>query len=490
MEDTTNSGKDASEVLSELIGSNKRDLKQIVPDSDLANAERFIKYFGDALRYVPESGWHFWTGERWRGSAEATAIECAKDTVRLLIEECMTYKGEQAKVMFKWAKISQEARKISSIVKLASSDDRIALPITAFDANPWLLNCENGTINLKNGSLAPHNPLNYCTRASPAKYGQALEPNSLWLNFLDTVTGGNADLKGYLKRVAGYCLTGSVSEKCFFFCYGGGDNGKTVFIEVLHALTGNYSIALSTETLIKKRYGNGGIPNDVARLHGPRLATVSETQKGEEWNDALIKDLTGGDVITARFLRQEYFDFRPQCKLMIRGNSKPDVTDNSAGMWKRIQLIPFEVQIAGVKQDKELREKIVRRELSGVLQWAVEGCLEWQNKGLAPPENITSAVSKYREDMDTIGQYIEDRIEYLPKKDVSTQASVIYQDYKKWAEDSGYEVASPHKFGREMSDRGHIRVRISSYRRYKHILLKERENEEQKEDENDSDLSF
>ncbi len=241
---------------------------------------------------------------------------------------------------------------------------------------------------------------------------------------------------------------------------------------MLHALTGDYSLALSTETLVKKRYGNAGIPNDVARLNGPRLATVSETGKDQEWNDALIKDLTGGDIITARFLNQEFFDFRPQCKLMIRGNNKPEVTDNSSGMWKRIQLIPFEVQIAPDKQDKELREKIVRRELSGVLSWAVEGCLEWQQKGLAAPASITQAVESYRAEMDVFGEYVKERLEYSPDNPISENATNIYEDYKKWCEENGSEPCSQTKFGREMGNRGFKRVKNRGKINYPHLRLK------------------
>jgi len=443
-----------------------------IEDSDLSNTERFIQWFGGDLRYMVGRGWHFWNGEIWQPDAEAVAIECAKDTAVLMLRQINEIEDEKKrKAAIKWAKQSQSISKLRAIVSLAESDNRMRLPQAHFNRDPWALNCANGTINLKNGKLTDHERLDYCTRMSPAKYGAALEEDSLWLTFLREVTGGDKELEGYLQRVAGYCLTGSIAEKCFFFCYGGGDNGKSVFIEVLHALTGDYSLALSTETLAKKKYGNQGIPNDIARLNGPRLATVSETGKGQEWNDALIKDLTGGDIITARFLNQEFFDFRPQCKLIIRGNNKPEVTDNSSGMWKRIQLIPFEVQISPDKQDKELREKIVRRELGGVLQWAVEGCIQWQIKGLAAPDSITAAGEAYRAEMDILGEYIKNRLNYNASNPMSESASLIYEDYKKWCEGEASDPYSQTKFGREMSARGYKRVRNRQGIKYAHTTL-------------------
>lgn len=465
---------DAAEILSKLIGSNSRDLKKIILNSDLANTERFIKFFGSDLRFVKEKGWLHWTGLNWVADSEAIAIEFAKDTVRLLIEEAMSHKGPQAKTMYSWAIQSQHSSRINCIPKLASSDDQIRLSITELDSNSWAFNCQNGTINLKNGQLLPHNPLDYFTRISPATYGEALAPDSLWLNFIDDITSGSKELAGYLQRVAGYCLTGAISEKCWFFCYGDGDNGKSVFIEVIQELLGDYSVAINTQTLTKNK--NNGVPNDIARLCGPRLASVSETGKGEEWNDKLIKDLTGGDTITARFLKKEFFDFRPQCKLMVRGNNKPEAKDQSAGMWRRLQLIPFEAQIPLDKQDKDLREKITRRELSGVLSWAVEGCLEWQRIGLAPPESVTEAVKVYRQDMDFIGQFIDEKTEQSDAFDV--KASELYSAFKDWCHDNGQKTISSTAFGIEMRQRNFSKVRKSFGNFYVGLSLAETESEE------------
>lgn len=470
MEDTTNSGDEASEVLSALIGSNKRDLKKIVLNSDLANAERFVKFFGEDLRFVPEKGWYHWNGAQWVANAEPIAIEFSKDTVRLLIEEALTYKGEQAKTMYSWAVQSQASSRINAIHKLAASDDRIRISITDFDSKPWAFNCQNGTISLKTGQLLPHDRLNYFTRISPAEYGSADCP--LWLNFIDEITSGSKELAGYLKRVAGYCLTGSIAEKCWFFCYGDGDNGKSVFIEVLQELMGDYSIAVNTQTLTKNRQ-SGGIPNDVARLNGPRLASVSETGKGEEWNDKLIKDLTGGDTITARFLNEEFFDFRAQCKLMVRGNNKPEAKDQTSGMWRRLQLIPFEAQIPLEKQDKDLREKIVRRELSGVLAWAVEGCLEWQKTGLAPPESVTEAVRVYRQDTDILGQFLEEKTERDEWNVLDVKASILYNAYREWCHENGHRASNSTVFGTELRRRNYTKIRKASGLFYTALFLKE-----------------
>jgi len=439
-------------------------------NSDLANSNRFVKYFGRDMRYTDELGWLHWNGGLWENGSH-DAIELAKETSSMILEEAKLATGDKKETLLDWAKSSQDASRLRAIVFLSSSHNSIRAEMKDFDADPWLLNCQNGLLNLKKGLLQPHERTALCTRISPATYGVDSSEAPLWLEFLKKITQGDAQLEKYLQRAAGYCLTGSVAEKCFFFCYGSGDNGKTVFIEVLHALLGDYSLALSTETLIKKKYGNQGIPNDVARLCGPRLATVSETGKGEEWNDALIKDLTGGDIITARFLRKEFFDFKPQCKLMIRGNNKPDVSDSSAGMWKRIQLIPFEAQIPESEQDKELRNKIVNRELSGVLMWALEGCLDWQREGLAIPDKVKQASQEYRNDMDIVGQFLDCCT--IPMADMSISASDMYAVFEIWAEENGRGHMGKNKFGMELSQRNLKRLRDSKKRVYDGLFFTE-----------------
>lgn len=442
-------------------------------DSDLANSERMIRYFGEDLRYSPESGWMHWNGAVWRSGAEPIALEFAKDTARMVLEEAKGAKGDKKEMLLNWARKSQGAQHLKSIVSLCASDDRIRTELSSCDGDPWLFNCQNGMINLINGQLLEHSREKLCTRISPASYEKDSSEAPLWCAFLNDITAGDKKLRGYLQRVAGYCLTGSISEKCFFFCYGSGDNGKSVFIEVIHALLGDYCLALSTQTLVKKRFGNTNVPNDIARLCGPRLATVSETSKGEEWDDALIKDITGGDKLTARFLRKEFFDFRPQAKLMIRGNNKPQVTDSSAGMWRRLQLIPFEVQIPEEKQDKELRQKIINRELSGVLMWALEGCLEWQRIGLAPPDSISDAVQEYRLQMDTIGSFLDECTVPDPTGTLSVGATDIYEKYKKWADISGHRQLSQTAFGMELAERKLKKVRNKFGWRYINLSLNE-----------------
>lgn len=448
----------------------KKDRSGAIFNSDLANAERLINYHGANLRYLAELGWMSWSGEVWEGQADHEAFEYAKDTAKIILKEAANSKGDMRDQLFDWAKKSQDIGKLRAMLAVASTDPRIRGKVYNFDSDPWALNCKNGILNLKTSCLSEHRQSMFCSKISPAIYGESLTHDSLWLSFLRKITNGDEDLQKYLQRLAGYCLTGDISEKCFFFCYGTGDNGKSVFIEVLHELLGSYSLALSTETLIKQKF-SGGIPNDVARLCGPRLATVSETGKGETWNEKLLKDLTGGDIITARFLNKEFFDFRPQCKLLIRGNNKPDVKDFSAGLWRRMHLIPFEAQIPLVEQKKDLREQIIILELNGVLKWALDGCMALKDNGLNPPTAVTAAVEEYRQEMDIIGQFLEQNTAPDPTGVLSIKASDLYLAYKKWAEKTGFPCVSQVSFGMDLGQRGLKRVRNKSGKSYTSITL-------------------
>ncbi|MDZ7809989.1 MAG: phage/plasmid primase, P4 family [Arhodomonas sp.] len=257
------------------------------------------------------------------------------------------------------------------------------------------------------------------------------------------------EVRAFVKRFAGYALTGSTAEQVLAFMYGTGRNGKSVFIETLAALMGDYHTATRIETLSVTR--GGGIPNDVAALAGARLVTVSETPEGSRLNESLVKDLTGGDTITARFLRHEFFQFRPQFKLWVRGNHKPQIRGTDDGIWRRVMLIPFTVQIPEPEVDPTLTEKL-RDELPGILQWAIAGCLEWQRQGLRPPATVANAVREYRSEMDTLATFIEERC--VIAEHAMASAKALYQDYTQWCEQSGERPVSQTRFGMSLSERG------------------------------------
>jgi putative DNA primase/helicase len=259
----------------------------------------------------------------------------------------------------------------------------------------------------------------------------------------------------YLQRAIGYSLTGNAGEQCLFFLHGHGSNGKSTFIESLTTLLGDFSVKTPIESLLVKK-GGGGIPNDLARLNGVRLVTASEVDDGNRLNESLVKDLTGGDTISARFLHGEFFDFKPIFKLWMFGNHKPIIRGTDKGMWRRVHLIEFGVTISPDEKDRLLPEKL-RNELPGILAWAVQGCLNWQKEGLNPPPKVLKATAEYQAEMDILGVFISERCTI--GDGLKASAKELYAAYKTWALDSGEFVATQRRFGQSLTERGFQRVR-------------------------------
>jgi len=256
-------------------------------------------------------------------------------------------------------------------------------------------------------------------------------------------------LYDYVQRAVGYTLTGRTDEQCLFFCYGTGANGKSVFEETLGRLLGEYGTATRTETIMAR--GSGGIPNDIAALRGARYVSINETADGQRINEPLVKDMTGGDTMSARFMRQEFFTFRPTFKLWIRGNHKPVITGTDYGIWRRIHLVPFTVTIPEAERDPALLDKL-RLELPGILRWAVEGCLAWQREGLRPPIVVTHATAQYRREMDVLGTFLEDRCTVRPHGQVSAKS--LYRAYRDWCDGAGEHPVNQRRFGIALQERG------------------------------------
>jgi putative DNA primase/helicase len=264
------------------------------------------------------------------------------------------------------------------------------------DQDPWLFNVENGTIDLKTGELRPHERGALITKLAPVQYDREAECPTWW-KFLMRIFNGNLALIEFLQKAVGYALTGSTREQCLFFLHGLGANGKSTLLEIIHTLLGDYAHRTSSETFLIKK--SGGIPNDVAALRGARLVGAVEVESGRRLAEVLIKEMTGGDRISARFLHAEWFDFKPEFKIFLAANHKPVIRGTDHAIWRRIHLIPFNVQIPKPEQDRDLPEKL-KAELPGILNWALEGCQMWQLYGLEPPAEVQAATQDYREEMD------------------------------------------------------------------------------------------
>ena len=299
---------------------------------------------------------------------------------------------------------------------------------------------------------------------------QAFNPNAecpQWLTFVNEITGGNKELANYLKKIVGYSLTGETKEQLFFFLHGHGANGKSVFVNIIQDMLGDYSMQTPVSTIMTR--GKGSINNDIARLRGARFVNTTETEEGSRFNESEVKLITGGDMISARFLHQEYFEYRPQFTLWISGNHKP-VPGDSYSIWRRLILIPFDVRFSEDKQDKNLTDKL-RSELPGILNWAIEGCLEWQDGGLITPRVILDATKEYQTEMDRVNSWMDDCCIDNPNNHNSTKASDLYKSYKNWADNNGEWRMNQRILGTKLAERGFQKRRESGGIVYRGIKL-------------------
>ena len=418
--------------------------------TDLGNAERLVARHGADLRYChPWRRWLVWDGRRWAIDDTGEIRRRAKDTTRAIYAEASQLADENArKARAKWAMGSENRTRLDAMIYLAQSEAGIPVLPDELDADPWLLTVNNGTLDLRTGELRPHAPTDFITKLGPVDYDPDAEA-PIWMAFLNRIMGEKETLITFLQRAVGYSLTGDMGERAFFFLHGCGANGKSTFLETILAMAGDYGLRTPTETLMIKR--GQAIPNDVARLKGSRLVTAAESEEGKRLAEALIKDLTGGDTIAARFMRAEWFDFRPQCKIWLATNHKPTVRGTDKAIWDRIKLIPFGVIIPEDEQDKRLVEKL-KAELPGVLAWAVKGCLAWYKDGLGIPDEVKSATAVYRDEMDVLGAFIADRC-FLEKTAQGT-AKALYSAYKSWCETNGERAISKRSFGLRLAERG------------------------------------
>jgi putative DNA primase/helicase len=436
--------------------------------TDLGNAERFVAEHGHRLHYVRAlEAWLVWDGRRWAADERGAVQRLAKQTIRGMYREAArSTELEHRKRLSGWAAKSESASRIDAMLKLARGEETEAGPIlremTDFDADPWALNVANGIVDLRTGALRPHDPEARCRKLVEVPL-QADARCPRWLAFLDRILGGDAEMIDYVQRAVGYSLTGLGDEQCLFFLYGHGANGKSTFIETLRKLLGGYAAHADFNTLVERR--GEGPRTDIARLERTRFVSAIELSEGKRLNEELVKSLTGGEPVTVRFLYGREFEFRPEFKLWLAANHRPVIRGTDHGIWRRIRLVPFEVQIPDAEQipEREMRAAL-DAELPGILAWALDGCLAWQRKPLWPPPKVAQATQAYREESDVLGAWIDescsvDKSEIAEKPPehmyYKAQASLLYQNYRRWAQDNGEYVLSQNAFGRRLAERGH-----------------------------------
>jgi putative DNA primase/helicase len=272
---------------------------------------------------------------------------------------------------------------------------------------------------------------------------------------------GDLELVSFIQRLVGHALTGDAGGKYIAFLWGPkGNNGKSTLAETIMRLLGPYAIKSPSEMVMAKSY-RGGVPNDIARLRGVRFTVTNEVDEGMTLSESVVKDLTGKDTLTARFMREEFFDFAPTHKLWIYGNHKPEIRGTDPAIWDRVKLIPFEVEIPERERDPHLQDKLAQ-ELPGILAWAVRGCLAWQKMGINAPEGVKAATGEYRAEQDMIGQFVDDCCDLDRSYEVASGS--IYQAYEAWCKGMGIKAESGTKFGSELGRRGFKSARTASLR--------------------------
>jgi putative DNA primase/helicase len=401
-----------------------------------ALALAFTGKFSQDWRYVAAWGrWLVWTGQRWQHEDTLKSQHLIRHICRDAALKMDNHKSA--------VKLASSGT-VGGVERLARTDRRHAATATEWDADPWLLNTPGGVVNLKSGLARPHDRADRMTkmsRAKPMAVNSADASCPTWRSFLNSTTNGDEALQAYLARMVGYCLTGSTQEHAIFFVYGTGGNGKSVFINTVANLLGDYATHAPMDSFMETRSDRH--PTDMAGLRGARLVCSIETEQGRRWAESKIKALTGGDPISARFMRQDFFEFTPQFKLVVAGNHKPSIRNVDEAMKRRLHLIPFTVTIPPEQRDQHLPEKLLA-ERDGILAWAIQGCLEWQCMGLRPPQSVLDATDEYFESEDAIGRWLAERcVRHANAKALTIE---LFNDWKQWAETNGEFIGSQKRF--------------------------------------------
>lgn len=416
--------------------------------TDLGNAERLKDYAGADLRFVwVWDSWMVWDGRRWKRDGGGEIMRRARDTVRALAAMAEALDDEKQRAgLVKHALKTESAGRLQAMVRLGAC--LLGEESGAFDQRPWLLNCRNGTVDLRTGELGPHRRSDLLTKLVPVDF-DPISACPRWEAFLLQVMDGSDELVTFLQRAVGYSLTGATVEQVLFLLYGTGANGKSTFTETLRALLGDYATQAEFTTFLART--SDSVRNDIARLVGARFVSASEAEGGRPLAEAVVKQMTGGDIVTARFLFKEFFEFRPDFKVWLAANHKPSVRGTDHGIWRRIRLVPFAVTIPPERRDKRLLEQL-RAELPGILAWAVRGCLAWQREGLGIPPEVLAATESYREEMDVLAGFLAEHC--ISQGGAFVETKELYAAYGTWAEGAGEKKLSKKWLAMRLAERG------------------------------------
>lgn len=441
--------------------------------NDTGNAERFIDDYGEIIKYNCDNNyWLIFNGEKWARDKKQTIKKLVDELITKMKKEAFIEEDEdKRKELLKNVKYLSSYNGKNAMLKEAIHLKEIASLNNDYDQNPYLLNCKNGIVDLKTGKIMPHDKSLMLSKSTNIDCDLEHEPER-WLKFLDEIFLGNKELIHYVSLAIGYSITGDIKEQCFFQCWGDGSNGKGVFFDVMYKMLGDYAINSQADSILAKKYGaNNGANNEIARMNGARFVRTNETNDGTAFNEALVKQLVGGDVTTTRFLYGEFFDFYPELKLWINTNYKIGVKGTDKGIWRRNILIPFNAVFDVEKGniDKELPLKL-NKELPQILGWAVKQCLAWQKEGLGNiPDTIKKEINNYRNEMDIIKNFLDDCTKL--SNGGREKASDLFKEFNQWIKDNHLEAMTQSRFGLEMKKRFE-KKNVNGYMYYYGLILK------------------
>ncbi len=411
--------------------------------TDVFNANRFVKKYSNKVKYCPKVGWLFYDGKRWnRDTGQLTAEKFARKTATDLytLIRKTDKQGEQNEI-FKWFIRSQTERKIKAILGLGRSYDEIVTSLEDLDTEPYLFNCDNGTINLRTQQFREHRPGDMITQLAPVTYDLKAS-YLLWLTCLNTWMRGDTDKIEYLQRLMGMCLTGDTSARRFPVFHGSGRNGKSIFLDTVSGLMGDYAYAAPEDLLAEKDYRSH--PTEIASLLGKRLVTLDETAPNMKLRLPLVKRMTGDQMMTARFMRQDAFSFKITSKMILSTQHLPRITEITHAIWDRVHLVPWSYRITEEEEipKMELLSQL-RSQWPGILNWLLEGCRKWQEEGslLRPPDSIKTATEEYRKASDILAEFVEETVRFNMPEESRIKKIKLYKLYRQYAKN--HEIEHP-----------------------------------------------
>jgi len=446
----------------------------IHPLTGLGNACRFIELHGENIYYeIKFKRFFVWTGKNWTQATNAELLTMAVEVIEHLYDETSIIGACHIKTgtsitrgeILGHCEATSSLGKITAMINLAKSFPEIRVKLSEFDNHPMLLNCNNGIIDLKTGELRDHDKKYMITKCIDVNYNPEAECPR-WERFISEIMCNEPDMIDYIHRLLGYAITGDTSEQGVYIFNGNGSNGKSTLIRALTHVMGDYVRHTPASTLLTKQINH--IPADVARLAGARIVFAMEVGSQNRMDESLVKQLTGGDVISARKLYENFIEFIPQLKLILASNYLPEVKGMDDGIWRRITPIPFNAKFTGASREGKLIE-LLKKESEGILAWLVKGSREWATRKLTCPIRVDQALSQYRESMDDLANFVEDRCKIGVGRRI--ELAELYDAYKIWCLSNSQEPIGKKGFGVMMRQRDYMQVKTGSARYWAGINL-------------------